>query len=66
MSPVVVMFVAFAVCLALGIPIAWSIGIPVAIYLGMTGMFQPTYIANTLYTACSHSWPYRSSCWPGR
>ena len=52
MSPVVVMFVAFPVCLALGIPIAWSIGIPVAIYLGMTGMFQPTYIANTLYTAC--------------
>lgn len=52
MSPVVVMFVVFAICLLIGVPIAWSIGIPVAIYLGMTGMFSPTYIASTMYTAC--------------
>ena len=52
MSPVVVMFVVFAVCLAIGIPIAWSIGIPVVIYLAMTGMFEPTYIASTMYTSC--------------
>lgn len=51
MSPVAVMFIVFAVCLVVGIPIAWSIGIPVVIYLGMTGMFSPTYIASTLFTA---------------
>lgn len=52
MNPVTVMFVVFAICLILSVPIAWSIGIPVAIYLAMTGMFSPTYIASTMFTAC--------------
>lgn len=51
MSPVAVMFLVFAICLAIGVPIAWSICIPVCIYLAMTGMFVPTYIPSTLYTS---------------
>lgn len=51
MSPIVAMFITFAVCLALSVPIALSIGIPVVVYLTMTGMFAPTYITSTLFTS---------------
>lgn len=67
MNAGVILFLIFAVCVLIGVPISMSLGIGslAAVALGNLGV-SPAVIAQRVFGGCSPppSWPLPSSSWP--
>ena len=52
MSPVAILFIVLVACLILRVPIGVCLGVASIVTIFVSGIVQPTYLAQTLVTGC--------------